>query len=129
MASFYGDENFRYPVVAALRRLGHDVLTCQEAGRAGQGIEDDVVLADALALGRIVLTENRKHFIRLHNSGQDHRGIVVCTFDRDAEALARRIDGAVSGEQPGGRWLVRVNRPHPGGTLVDGGGAPQDPHD
>jgi hypothetical protein len=34
MAAFYADENFRYPVVAALRLLGHDVLTCQEAGRA-----------------------------------------------------------------------------------------------
>jgi hypothetical protein len=54
LPSFYADENFRYPVVEALRRLGHDVLTCQEAGRAGSGIEDDAVLADALALGRIV---------------------------------------------------------------------------
>ncbi len=129
MTFFYADENFRYPVVEALRRLGHDVLTCQEAGRSGQGINDDVVLADALALGRVVLTENRRHFIRLHSGGQDHRGIVVCTFDRDADALARRIDAAVAAEQPGSRWLVRVNRPHPGGTPRDPGRPPQDPHD
>ena len=32
MAAFYADENFRLPVVEALRRLGHDVMTCQEAG-------------------------------------------------------------------------------------------------
>jgi hypothetical protein len=70
LASLYTDENFRLPVVEALRRLGHDVLTCQEAGRAGSGIGDEVVLADALALGRIVLTQNRKHFVRLHNAGQ-----------------------------------------------------------
>ena len=38
MASFYADENFRYPVVEELRRLGHDVLTTQEVGRAGHGI-------------------------------------------------------------------------------------------
>jgi hypothetical protein len=113
LVSFYADENFRYPVVEALRRLGHDVLTCQEAGRGGQGIEDDVVLTDAMALNRIILTENRKHFIRLHNAGHDHRGIVVCTFDRDAEALARRINAAVSNEPPGPRPLIRVNRPHP----------------
>jgi len=36
MARLYGDENFPYPVVLALRRLGHDVLTAQEAGKAGQ---------------------------------------------------------------------------------------------
>jgi hypothetical protein len=129
LASFYADENFRYPVVEALRRLGHDVLTCQAAGRAGSGIEDDVVLADALALDRIVLTPNRKHFIRLHNGGQPHKGIVVCTFDRDAEALAQRIDRTVSAEPPGGRWLVRVNRPNPGGSPRQDGGAPQDPHE
>jgi hypothetical protein len=114
LAALYTDENFRYPVVEALRRLGHDVLTCQEAGRADQGVEDDTVLAEARALGRVVLTQNRKHFIRLHNSGLDHRGIVVCTYDRDAEALARRIDEGVAAQEPGGRWLVRVNRPHPG---------------
>src|SRR4051794_24745835 len=94
LASLYADENFRLPVVEALRRHGHDVLTCQEAGRAGSGIGDDVVLADALALGRTVLTQNRKHFIRLHNAGQPDCGIVFCTYDRDAEALARRIDAA-----------------------------------
>lgn len=117
MAAFYADENFRYPVVEALRRLGHDVLTCQEAGRAGQSIEDDEVLADATALERVVLTQNRKHFIRLHQRGQDHRGIVVCTYDPDAEALARRIDTAMATASPppdASRWLIRVNRPHPG---------------
>ena len=35
MAAFYADENFRLPVVEAFRRLGDDVMTCQEAGRAG----------------------------------------------------------------------------------------------
>ena len=128
MAS-YADENFRDPVVEALRRLGHDVLTCQEAGRAGAGVEDDVVLSDALDQGRIVLTQNRKHFIRLHDAGHPHSGIVVCTFDRDAEALARRIDEAVSAEPFGGRWLVRVNRPNPGDRTHGTGGARNDPLD
>jgi hypothetical protein len=116
VANFYADENFRHPVVEALRRLGHDVLTCQEAGRADQGIQDDVVLEDARVSGRILLTQNRKHFIQLDRAGQDHRGIVVCTYDPDADALARRIDQAVAAETPGGRWLLRVNRPNIGGT-------------
>jgi hypothetical protein len=36
MARLYADENFPQPVVMGLRRLGHDVLTVQEAGKAGQ---------------------------------------------------------------------------------------------
>jgi hypothetical protein len=113
VAAFYGDENFRYPVVEALRRLGHDVLTCQEAGRADQGIDDETVLNDALRLGRIVLTQNRDDFKKLHRNGLRHQGIVVCTYDPDAEALARRITEAVSQEEPGERWLARVVRPNP----------------
>jgi hypothetical protein len=36
MALFYADENFPLPVVEALRRLGHDVLTVEEDGKAHQ---------------------------------------------------------------------------------------------
>lgn len=111
MAHFYADENFCYPVFDALRRLGHDVLTAQEAGRAGTGIGDDAVLADAAAAGRILLTQNRRDFIRRHNAGTPHRGIVVCTYDPDAEGLARRINVAVAAADPAGGWLLRVNRP------------------
>jgi hypothetical protein len=52
MARLYADEDFPLPVVAELRRLGHDVRTVQEAGRAGQRIADDVVFADAVTAGR-----------------------------------------------------------------------------
>ncbi len=111
MAQFYADENFRRPVVEALRVLGHDVLTAQEAGRAGLGIDDDTVLADATSTGRILLTQNRRDFIRRHNAGLPHQGIIVCTYDPDAEALARRIDEAIASVAGPGRWLLRVNRP------------------
>ena len=111
MARFYADENFRKPVVAALRLLGHDVLTAQEAGRAGRGIDDDTVLADAAAFDRILLTQNRRDFIRRHNAGLPHKGIVVCTYDPDALALASRIDAAITTANPTGRFLLRVNRP------------------
>jgi|BogFormECP12_OM1_1039635.scaffolds.fasta_scaffold16771_3 uncharacterized protein with PIN domain len=115
MAAFYADENFRYPVVAALRLLGHDVLTCQEAGRADQGIDDSTVLADALSRNRILLTQNRNDFKKLHRQGLPHQGIVVCTYDADTEALALRIDRAVALEKPGERWLASVVRPNRGG--------------
>jgi hypothetical protein len=114
VASFYADENFRYPVVEELRRLGHDVLTCQEAGRAGQGIEDEIVLDDARGLCRILLTQNREDFKKLHRKGLPHHGIVLCTYDSNATALAQRITEEVSHKEPGGRWLVSVVRPNRG---------------
>jgi hypothetical protein len=40
MARLYADEDFPLPVVEELRRLGHDVRTVQEAGRAGQRLGD-----------------------------------------------------------------------------------------
>ena len=45
MAKLYANENFPLPVVEELRRLGHDVLTIQEAGEAGQSVPDEQVLA------------------------------------------------------------------------------------
>jgi len=46
----YADEDFTYPVVEELRRLGHDVLTAQEDGR--RATPDPDILARAHALGR-----------------------------------------------------------------------------
>ena len=43
-------------VVEELRRLGHDVLTIQEAGKAGQAVPDEEVLDYAVAASRAVLT-------------------------------------------------------------------------
>ncbi len=36
MAQLYADENSPLPVVEELRRLGHDVLTMYEDGKANQ---------------------------------------------------------------------------------------------
>ncbi len=44
MARLLADENFPFPVVLELRRLGHDVLTMHEAGLANQCMADDAVL-------------------------------------------------------------------------------------
>src|SRR5437870_2508417 len=104
----YADENFPLPVVEELRRLGHDVLTAQEDGR--QTTPDPDILARAHALGRAVLTHNRRHFERLHRQGPDHSGIMSATRDDDSSALACRIDTALAGQSPG-RWCLRVNRP------------------
>jgi Domain of unknown function (DUF5615) len=113
LARLHADENFPLPVVEALRRLGHDVLTAAEAGRAGLGIPDDEVLEFARGLGRAVLTYNRKDFRHLHADGRVHGGIIICTWDRDVEALAVRIDAALSATGDLAGALVRVNRPPP----------------
>ena len=111
MARFYANEGFPLPVVEALRQRGHDVLTVQETGLAGQSLSDEAVLAFACAELRIVLTFNRKHFIRLHLQNSDHAGIVACTFDPDFQALAQRIHDAMVEQTPLSGHLVRVNRP------------------
>lgn len=91
MARLYSNENFPLPVVEELRRLGHDVLTVQEAGKGEQAIEDAQVLAFATSL--------------------EHAGIIVCTFDADFTGQAGRIDAAILEQPELAGQLVRVNRP------------------
>lgn len=91
---FYADENFPLDTVIELRRLGHDVLTMFEDGRANKAIPDTAVLVRATKLDRVVLTINRPDFKRLHNADQNHAGIVICTFDADFVNQAFRIDEA-----------------------------------
>jgi hypothetical protein len=83
MARLYANENFPLPVVEELRRLGHDVVTIQETGKAGAQTPDVEVLAFAVANQRAVLTLNRKHFLQLHRKSHDHEGIIACTMDAD----------------------------------------------
>ena len=110
MARLYANENFPQPVAAHLRRLGHDVLTTHEAGKSGQSVPDEEVLAFARADNRAVLTLNRKHLIRLHAASADHAGIIVCTFDPDFESQAERIHAQIEGLELSGK-LIRVHRP------------------
>jgi predicted nuclease of predicted toxin-antitoxin system len=111
MARLYSNENFPLPVVQELRRLGHDVVTIQETGQAGQAASDESVLAFACESERILLTFNRKHFIRLHNQRRKHCGIIVSSVDADFVGLARRIDAAIAAHPRETAPLIRVNRP------------------
>ncbi|MBX9625774.1 MAG: DUF5615 family PIN-like protein [Gemmataceae bacterium] len=111
MALLLSDEQYPFPVVEALRRLGHDVVTVKDRGRDNQGFPDPGVLALATAEGRAVLTGNRRDFIRLHRQTPQHAGIIVCTDDRDYPALAARVDAAVMAAGDLRGRLIRVNRP------------------
>ena len=75
MANFYADENFNLRAVAFLKKLGHDVLTPHDTGKANQGIPDFEVLAFAISTHRIVLTFDRKDYIKLHRENPDHRAL------------------------------------------------------
>jgi hypothetical protein len=111
MAQLYANENFPLPVVEELRRLGHNVLTTYESGRAGSAIPDEEVLAFSVSENRVLLTINRKHFIRLHRQQPTHAGIIACTFDLDFAALARRIHDALAVRSDLNGHLIRINRP------------------
>ena len=112
MALLLADENIPVPVVLALRRHGYDVLTLQDLGKAGLAVPDDEVLTLSTSLGRCLVTQNRKDFIKLHELQPIHAGILICTVDTNFAALADRIvtclllhHGAVEGQ------LLRVTRP------------------
>ena len=112
MARFYSNENIAALVVAGLRRLGHDVLTSFDAGNANAAVPDSEVLAFAFSERRILLSHNRRHFVRLHqHRTQSHAGIVLCTFDVDFAGQARRIHEAVASVPDMNDQLIRVNRP------------------
>ena len=111
MARFYSNENIEQQVVSELRRLGHDVLTSLEAGKANCSVSDFEVLTFAGGENRILLSHNRVHFLRLHRQWTaGHAGIVLCTVDPDFSALASRIDTAVAGVPDMRNQLLRVNR-------------------
>jgi hypothetical protein len=111
MANLYSNENFPLPVVEELRRLGHDVLTIQEMGKAGQAVPDEAVLDFAIEAGRALLTLNRKHFIWLHQERPNHAGLIVCTFDPDFIGQAGRIHATIEKAAELSGQLIRVNRP------------------
>lgn len=109
MARLYANENFPQPVVDALRRLGHDVLTTHDAGRSGKAVPDSEVLSFAVSEDRAVMTINRRDFIHLHQRDSRHAGIIVCSEDPDFSGQGQRIHDAL-GDNPqlAGR-LIRVN--------------------
>jgi predicted nuclease of predicted toxin-antitoxin system len=111
MAHLYADEQFPRSVSELLRKLGHDILTVQEAGNANQRIPDDQVLIFAHLNNRAVITLNHKDFAQLHRINPQHAGIISCTNDLDRPRMASRIDAAIAVSQPLEGQFIRVVRP------------------
>jgi Domain of unknown function (DUF5615) len=61
IARLYSNENFPVPVVTALRRSSHDVLTSLDAGKANDAIPDDEVLRFAKSDQRAVRIQSQLH--------------------------------------------------------------------
>jgi hypothetical protein len=110
MSPLFSDENMDRHVVEELRRLGCDVLTAYEAGRANQKIPDAAVLAYASILGRAVLTMNRRDYHKLHTVSSTHAGIITCTDDRDCAALAQRVYNRIAAQSSLAGQLVKVTK-------------------
>ena len=111
MARFYADEDFPHPVVEQLQSMGHDVLTVQAAGNANQKIPDRSVLDFATQDDRVILTMNRRDFIKLHQLKPFHAGIMVCTAPNNWEELALAIHHAIDANDTLPNQLIRINRP------------------
>ena len=109
--ALYAQENFPLRVVGELRRLGHDVLTVLEDGKANQAVTDSDLLARATELKRTLVTLNRQDFKRLHLQVPDHAGIIICTEDPDRVGQAERISEAIAEAVTLSGKLLRVYRP------------------
>ena len=101
---------FRSPSFEALRRMGHDVVTIADAGKAGQALTDEAVLQFASADRRVVVTLNRRHFVRLHQEEPNQTGIIVCSLDLDFDGQAGRIDQALATQESMAGRLIPVQR-------------------
>jgi hypothetical protein len=67
--------------------------------------------ADATADGRVVLTHNRRHFEKVHQTTSAHAGIVSATRnDGNIEGLANRIDVALAANPNLASQHIRVNK-------------------
>lgn len=108
MMLLHADENIPVELIRVLQGLEYDITTAEHAGI---GISDAAVLAYATSKRRVVITFNRRDFIRLHEKSPEHAGIVVCTLDADLQALALRIHHALGAEIDCSGKLIRVTRP------------------
>lgn len=88
----YTDEDVARSVVEALRTRGFVVLSTLESGLPGA--HDDVQLLHATKLGCVLLSHNRRHFVRQHAAfvrrGRPHGGVILIPQDTVVERLVVR---------------------------------------
>lgn len=72
---FHLDENVSNAIAEGLQRRAIDVTTTPEAGL--MGASDEEQLSFTLAQGRVIFTHD-EDFLRLHQAGVAHAGVVYC---------------------------------------------------
>ena len=102
----YLDEDLSPRIAGALRDSGLDAESAHEAGMLRAS--DSEQLAHAAGRGRVLVTRNARHFVRLAREavrrGEPHAGIVLCS---------PRYTGASTGRLV--RALGTLARSHPEG--------------
>ena len=77
-----------------------------------RSVPDDAVFVYAIAEQRIIITVNRKDFVRLHRENPEHFGIIVCTENPNIEVFAQCIDKILTENQGNcAGKLLRVYKP------------------
>lgn len=105
------DEMLPPATVGELDALGHDALSAAAAGLAGT--DDDALYAEAVAQGRIVVTENASDFAalvarRLANEQQCVPVVMVRKADHRRGGLAHHLARHLH------RWAADNPDPYPG---------------
>ena len=72
---YHLDEHIDFAVAQGLRRRGIDATTTADASLLGADDPDHVTFA--VAAGRVIFS-NDPDFLRLHDQGVEHPGIVYC---------------------------------------------------
>jgi predicted nuclease of predicted toxin-antitoxin system len=100
------DECVAAPLVASLRRAGHNVLYVAEAAA---GLSDADVIVLALSENRLLLTEDKDFGDLVFRGGRSVPSVVLMRIDPDKEELKKmRLAGAIDryGEELFGRYMV-----------------------
>ncbi len=87
---YHLDEHIDFAVAQGLRRRGIDVTTTADAGLRGADDLDHIVFA--VANGRVIFS-NDPDFLRLHDQGVEHPGIVYCHQQSRRNGSAWTVSG------------------------------------
>jgi hypothetical protein len=100
----YTDEMIHAGLAPALRRLGYDAESCQEAARSNLGIPDDEQLVYATSSGRAIYTCDIEDFLALDAAwkaaGRSHGGIIVSVQIDDFSELLQRVSSHLDTYSP-----------------------------
>jgi len=115
---FLADESCDFRVVAALRAVGHDVLSITEIS---PGADDDAVLGTARSERRVLLTEDKDFGLLAYAGGHETTGVILIRFPAGTRStvakaivdvvaeLSDRLTGGFVVVEPGRARLSRPN--------------------